>query len=550
MAFFNEFPHTRFYDADLGWIIQKIKKLLTEYASIEEWRADHQTEYEILAEKVDGLINNLVDVITPWDAGIEYHIFSMVEYQGQNYIAVQDVPVGIMITNTDYWQPANTVVEQINAMASVVSDLNRWRPYVTAEEYGAVGDGETDDTLAIERAIAGSIEEGKPLVMTDHVYLIGRTITIRDDNVQIYCYGEIKYTGTGYAIEFSGWYNTLHIKDLTARDGSGILVTPYDKSVYMADIKIGILTAKNYGVKFKDYVNPEDATDRFGILYDKLSIQRVRTDDEIGHCIDFESDYFIGEIDMNIELLDHGAYGLYADGSGGNGINMLRTSLFASEGAMNIFYLNNVMGSVFNGLRYDETVAYHNGQFVQMVENCFGNEFHGTTILKASAIDVSGITETEVRYNYFTMPLVNAANRIIAMSARCNGKGMKYDETYESSVVIRNTFDYYPDTFQWALPTMFVVAVANTADDYLRIHLTRQYAWDSISRITIVMNGGTYRPVLLDYAGNVIYDFRNQPATVEGNGTYELVFARTTDTTQSVQILKPANVNTISNVPV
>lgn len=549
MAFFNEFPHTRFYDADLGWIIQKIKKLLTEYASLDEWRADHQTEYEILAEKVEGLINNLVDVITPWDAGIEYHIFSIVEYQGQNYIAVQDVPVGIMITNTDYWQPANTVVEQINAMASVVSDLNRWRPYVTPEEYGAVGDNNTDDTLAIERAIAGSIEEGKPLVFTDHIYIINRTIEIHDDNVQIYCYGEIKYSGTGYAIKLSGWYNTLHIKDLTARNGSGILVTPYDKSVYMADIKIGILTAKDYGVKFKDYVNPEDSTDRFGILYDKLEIQRVRTDDEVGHCIDFESDYFIGEIDMNIELLDHGAYGLYADGSGGDGINMLRTSLFGSEGSMNIFYLNNVMGSVFNGLRYDETVAIHGGQFVEMVGDCFSNEFHGTTILRASAIDISELTATELRYNYFTMPLVNAANRIIAMSAKCNGHGMKYDQNYASNVIIRNTFDYYPESYQWTLPTMFTVGVANTNEDYLRIHLSKLYSWDSINRIVIVLNGGSYRPVVLDSADNVIYDFRNQPSTAEGNGTYELVFARTTDTTQTVQVFKPTNVATISNVP-
>lgn len=28
MAFFNEFPHTRNYDSDLGWLIRHVKKLL------------------------------------------------------------------------------------------------------------------------------------------------------------------------------------------------------------------------------------------------------------------------------------------------------------------------------------------------------------------------------------------------------------------------------------------------------------------------------------------------------------------------------------------
>ena len=29
MAYFNEFPHTRTYDSDLGWLIKNVKKLLS-----------------------------------------------------------------------------------------------------------------------------------------------------------------------------------------------------------------------------------------------------------------------------------------------------------------------------------------------------------------------------------------------------------------------------------------------------------------------------------------------------------------------------------------
>lgn len=122
MSFF-EFPHTRTYDSDLGWLIKHFKLTAEQVDTLEKWAAVHKAEYEELSDKVDGLINNLVDVIVPWDSSIAYHIFSIVEYQGTNYIAVQDVPVGAMITNTEYWQPANTALEQINAIGVTVDEV-------------------------------------------------------------------------------------------------------------------------------------------------------------------------------------------------------------------------------------------------------------------------------------------------------------------------------------------------------------------------------------------------------------------------------------------
>ncbi|MBR3320599.1 MAG: hypothetical protein IKG04_01445, partial [Exiguobacterium sp.] len=178
MAFFNEFPHTRFYDADLGWIIKKMGMLLTDYASITEWMTIHKDEYAELEDKVNGLINNLVDVIVPWDSSKEYDVFSIVEYQGTNYIAVQDVPIGTMITNTDYWQPANTVIDQINAMSIVVSKLQEKALTVDPDDYGGT------DSQRIQAAIDEIGDTDSGVIILRRMYNLDANVTFKTHSLR------------------------------------------------------------------------------------------------------------------------------------------------------------------------------------------------------------------------------------------------------------------------------------------------------------------------------------------------------------------------------
>ena len=544
MSFF-EFPHTRTYDSDLGFIIHWIKTHEPELENLEEWKARHSLEYKLLAEKVDGLIRNLVDVIVPWDSSVEYPIFSMVEYQGQNYIALQDVPVGVMITNTDYWQPANTIVEQINAMSIIVSNMDKWRPYVTAEEYGAVGDGETDDTAAINDAIAGSLEKHVPLVMPQTYLVSGLTIT--DDNVQIYCTGEIKYNGINFAVTVSGQFSEIYIDTLTARNGSGMLITPNGKPAYMLDIQINTLRASWYGIKLKDYVDPNDATHRYGVLYNKIKCKRIRTDADRGHCLDFESAYFIGETDLDIELCDLGKVALYAVCTG-DAINAIRTSLFAVEGNLDIFYLDNVRSCVFNGLRYGETLGYNDTMFLTAKGNCIANYFFSPTQLKLSRVDVEDVTGTQ--YNQLNMPISNDSGVMIGLGAKFNQFGVKFIGGYNSGVTIGVNSDYEYRTAANATmkPTQFNITKPNSDPDFVKIYLDHSYAWDGINRIQILMNGANYRPVIYNTDGNILYDFRNLSGS-ENNGAYELIFNRSTNTLQSVMISRPSFIATVGSQP-
>lgn len=61
-----DFPHTHFYDSDLREVLAKLKFLLDEYdklvndiADLNEWREQHQDEYEELVRRVESIENEI-----------------------------------------------------------------------------------------------------------------------------------------------------------------------------------------------------------------------------------------------------------------------------------------------------------------------------------------------------------------------------------------------------------------------------------------------------------------------------------------------------------
>ena len=54
MAYFNEFPHTRTYDSDLGWLIAKVSEITEEVQSFVEFQEEIQKGFNELSEKVEG----------------------------------------------------------------------------------------------------------------------------------------------------------------------------------------------------------------------------------------------------------------------------------------------------------------------------------------------------------------------------------------------------------------------------------------------------------------------------------------------------------------
>ena len=83
MAFFNKYPYTDFHELNLDAIIEQVKKL--------------QQDFDEFA------LNNSLTYMGEWDITKSYPAFSVVDDGGFGYLALQPVPPGVLLTNTDYW---------------------------------------------------------------------------------------------------------------------------------------------------------------------------------------------------------------------------------------------------------------------------------------------------------------------------------------------------------------------------------------------------------------------------------------------------------------
>lgn len=70
MSYF-EFPHTRTYDSDLGWLIKSVKKLIECCEDMQQWRSDHEAEYNQLKALYDAILSGkfspeIVTALNKW----------------------------------------------------------------------------------------------------------------------------------------------------------------------------------------------------------------------------------------------------------------------------------------------------------------------------------------------------------------------------------------------------------------------------------------------------------------------------------------------------
>lgn len=127
MSYF-EFPHTRTYDGDLGYIIKKLEDLTNKYNTF--------------------FMYNQISFADPieWDITKQYKAYTIVFYSDDmvSLISKQPVPTGIDIHNSDYWEfvgPLTVDGEARNRIDRILRFItNIYEADVTASAPRAVGD--------------------------------------------------------------------------------------------------------------------------------------------------------------------------------------------------------------------------------------------------------------------------------------------------------------------------------------------------------------------------------------------------------------------------
>jgi hypothetical protein len=135
-----------------------------------------------------------------WDntKNTPYERLSVVYYGGTSYTSSQDVPVGIDILNTTYWQPSadynaqmeiyktavdnyqTSTTQSLTALTTQNTNISKIVNDITVDvtTFGAIGDGVTDDTTAIQNAFNYVVNHGGGQVLFPKgTYLITSTLT-------------------------------------------------------------------------------------------------------------------------------------------------------------------------------------------------------------------------------------------------------------------------------------------------------------------------------------------------------------------------------------
>lgn len=116
-------------------------------------------------------------IIGEWDKALQYEALSVVTYKGNSFTSKKPVPANIEINNSEYWVNTGNYNAQVEEYRKEVESLG----IVIPETFGAKGDGITDDTEAIQKAI-DSVKQGYVLFKRA-TYCISNTLQITDKNI-------------------------------------------------------------------------------------------------------------------------------------------------------------------------------------------------------------------------------------------------------------------------------------------------------------------------------------------------------------------------------
>lgn len=184
MAFFNEFPHTRTYDSDLGWLIKEVKSYSDQFAALEVF----EEEFDTWKEEIEGEIADLSNLPEQFEAF-------------QEAIDDEFAAFRVQITN-DFTLLSNNLKNEVNnAVNQMEDDLNAFKIAITLEinkkinELYAVVDANNDYIKAYMETRLQEFIDSLPEYTAENIYVYnpvtGKTDSLQKTLISIYEAGRV-----------------------------------------------------------------------------------------------------------------------------------------------------------------------------------------------------------------------------------------------------------------------------------------------------------------------------------------------------------------------
>lgn len=274
--------------------------------------------------------------------------------------------------------------------------------YITPEKYGAVGDGVTDDSAAIQAAIDAAGGSGT-VYLQNKTYLIETGIIINSAYAKLVCDGLINYTGTGSAVAIKPTGGAslsrvdVRINRIEAENGTGVILDASDGKLTSIYVDVNYIYKSKIGIQLL-------ADNEYYISYGMIKSKDIKATETgihvenkgSGEGISFLNEvcYYLGRIQggctTGVKLINAGAH-KFMSGSF-EGLADDATSL----------YLENASDNMFRNFRWAET---YGSTRIKFVGDCHYNDIEGSR-MTLSEIDISELAEISGQYNILRAPFI------------------------------------------------------------------------------------------------------------------------------------------------
>lgn len=234
---FNWFPGTNMHDLDLDWILRVIRRMEGEVnAFIKNWSSP-----KTVSSYQDFTDPNLIYLYVGSEIG--YNTNHWYYYDPDTNAWTDGGLFGSAVVDSALSLTSDNAVKN----KVITKEITEMKYYVTPEMYGAVGDGNADDTAAIQAAI----DSGKNVIGMSKTYRVTAPLMFDgfDSRVFNLSNSTIKGDLQDFAVKITNAENSeIHINKITSLTSNGIRLYSYSVNDYIQYLQLYINEINIYNI--------------------------------------------------------------------------------------------------------------------------------------------------------------------------------------------------------------------------------------------------------------------------------------------------------------